>query len=186
MAISCSISGGGLWLLCVRCISGGKPKGREPSKGASEIILVLKVWNSGGNGKEGIQFGDLWKKELTRLDVSLIGSREKEDDLQVSSSKNDVSVKVYNFVFSKGHLFRRHIKLRYRINEVLYKLQFNSEFRKGIHASLSTLSWSHWHLMFSWGQKGQQILSLLRKDLEWASKTLSYSCVKPQYILIVP
>lgn len=50
-------------------------------------------------------------------DVSLTGSREKEDDLQVSSPQNDVSVRVYNFVFNKAHLLRRQIKLN-RIGEV--------------------------------------------------------------------
>lgn len=71
-----------------------------------------------GRGRKGYNLGYLGKKELTDLDdVSLIWSREKEDDLQFSSPKNDVSVKVYNFVFNKGHLFRRHIKLN-RIDEV--------------------------------------------------------------------
>lgn len=63
-------------------------------------------------GRKGYNLGILGKKELTSLDdVSLTGRREKEDDLQVSSPPNDVSGRVYHFVFNKAHLFRRQIKL---------------------------------------------------------------------------
>ena len=56
-------------------------------------------------GTKGYNLDMFGKKELMGLhNVSLEGSREIKNDLHVSSLKNDVSVKVYNFLFNKSHL----------------------------------------------------------------------------------